>query len=65
MQIVAHNNGVMVDAGQLAHDGHTYTGPVFDVPPDVGNLLLARAASFRLPTADEMSPTPKPKPRKS
>ena len=54
MQIVAHQNGVMTDAGSLAHDGQTYPGPVFDVPPDVAETLLARPSSFRLPTAEEV-----------
>ena len=67
MQIVAHQNGVMTDAGSLAHDGRTYPGPVFDVPPDVGRTLLDRPTAFRLATAEEIAAAqPKPaKPRKS
>lgn len=51
-------------ASTLNHDGATYTGPLFDVPPAVADELTRRAA-FRYATADEIEQAaPKPKPRK-
>jgi hypothetical protein len=38
----------------IGYDGVTYTGPVFDVPQNVGELLMGRADLWRLPTQDEI-----------
>ena len=66
MHIVAHNNGVMADSTTLVHDGKSYDGPIFDVPSEVGYMLLERPAAFRVPTADEIdvAAPKKPKPSK-
>ena len=65
-----HDRGVRLDVSSLTHNGQTFPGPVFDVPPDTAAALLARPASFRAATGDDLedtgaaAPDGEPKPRR-